>query len=360
MIAILTVEQKDVVRNVVKDVKQGEKQIVSVGGHAGCGKTTCLGVISQVLPNFAICAYTGKAANVLRKKGITTSTIHSLIYKPMMNERGGIEFFLKEPPEMCCDGFLVDEASMVSKEIYEDLLTFGLPIVFVGDHGQLEPVGFAINVMAEPMYRLETVHRNAGEIAHFAEHIRKGNKARTFHPDHKVEFVEPSAVTDTMLMDAGQMICAYNKTRVGKNARVRELQGYTNLIEKGEKVMCLRNNKGRGLFNGMQGIISKIHPKHPKFDFRSDGVTYLDILYDPRQFGQEKNQFEFGKDSPEPFDYAYCITAHKSQGDEWSKVTVFEQECSKWDHKRWAYTCASRAKESLVWICENRYVPDWL
>lgn len=358
--AKLTAEQQDVVRGVVQSAKKDQEQVVTLGGFAGTGKTTCLNVISAALPSYAICAYTGKAANVLRKKGMEASTIHSLIYKPMMNERGGVEFFLKEPGEATWDGFLVDEASMVSREIYEDLLTFGLPIVFVGDHGQLEPVGSNINVMIDPMYRLETVHRNAGEIAHFAEHIRKGNKARTFHASEKVSFVEPSSVTDEVMLDAGQMICAYNKTRVEKNARVRELLGYTKIVERDERVMCLRNNKGRGLFNGMQGVITKVHPKHAKFDFWSDGVTYVDILFDSRQFGQEKNQFEFGKDSPEPFDYAYCITCHKAQGDEWDNVLVFEQICDKWDHKRWAYTAASRAKQSLAWVCPKSFVPAWL
>ena len=356
--ANLTEEQKAVVRSIVKG--RNNHPIQTLGGYAGTGKTTVINVLAEVLTGYAICAYTGKAANVLRKKGMTASTIHSLIYKPVTNVNGGIEFWLKEPAEMQCDGFLVDEASMVSKEIYDDLLTFGLPIVFVGDHGQLEPVGSNISLMIDPMYRLETVHRNAGEIAHFAEHIRKGNKARTFHADQKVIFVEPSGITDEMMADSGQMICAYNKTRVDKNARVREYMGHNKIVEKDERVMCLRNNKGRGLFNGMQGRVARVHPKHAKFDFWSDGVTYLDILYDPKQFGQEKNQFEFGKDSPEPFDYAYCITCHKAQGDEWDNVMVFEQICDKWDHKRWAYTAASRAKLELQWVCPKSFVPSWL
>ena len=73
-----------------------------------------------------------------------------------------------------------------------DLLTFGLPIIAVGDHGQLEPITDEkeevvlrskdgkrervppFNLMANPDITLETIHRNAGEIAWFAEHVRKG------------------------------------------------------------------------------------------------------------------------------------------------------------------------------------------
>ncbi|MFN9959486.1 MAG: hypothetical protein ACK55I_40875, partial [bacterium] len=63
---------------------------------------------------------------------------------------------------------------MVGKTIYEDLRSFGKPLIFVGDHGQLEPIGDDFNLMREPDYRLETIHRNAGEIAHFAEYVRQG------------------------------------------------------------------------------------------------------------------------------------------------------------------------------------------
>jgi exodeoxyribonuclease-5 len=359
--ATLTEEQKNVVRQLVKN--RNKDQIQTLGGYAGTGKTTVMGTLAEVLTTYAICAYTGKAANVLRKKGMTASTIHSLIYKPMISPDGKIEFWLKEPHELGYEGFLVDEASMVSKEIYEDLLTFDLPIIFVGDHGQLEPVGSAINVMKDPQYRLETVHRNAGEIAHFAEHLRKGGLARTFTTDHKVQFVDPKEITDEMMAEAGQMICAYNKSRVEKNERVRAYLKREALVEVGERVMCLRNNKRQGLFNGMQGEVKKLHKKHPKFDFWSDGVTYVDIMFDANQFGKEKNQFEFGSDSPNPFDYAYCITCHKAQGDEWDSVLVFEQVCDKWEHKRWAYTAASRAKGSLTWACPGRtqvFRPSWL
>ena len=81
----------------------------------------------------------GKAANVLRKKGISNAaTIHSLIYKPHLSF-GEVYWDLAE--SVPCSGFIVDEASMVSSDIFEDLQSFGIPIIFVGDHGQLEPSG---------------------------------------------------------------------------------------------------------------------------------------------------------------------------------------------------------------------------
>src|SRR5262249_26544126 len=57
--------------------------VQTLGGYAGAGKTTVVKHLKEELPGFAVCASTGKAAHVLRKKGVPASTIHSLIYKPV-------------------------------------------------------------------------------------------------------------------------------------------------------------------------------------------------------------------------------------------------------------------------------------
>lgn len=352
----LTAEQQGVVRQIVKSLKT--EQIQTLGGYAGTGKTTVITVLAQALEQFAVCAYTGKAANVLRKKGMQASTIHSLIYRPE-SWGGKVEFVLVPPDEFCHAGFIVDEASMVSGDIYEDLLSFNKPIIFVGDHGQLEPVGSDVNVMGDPMYKLETVHRNAGEIAHFAEHIRKGRSARSFEGTNKVEHISPGEVSNEHLTGMDQIICAFNKFRVGTNRSVRDLLGYSDkIIVPGDRVMCLRNNKAAMLFNGMQGTVKDVNMEHYRMDFIWDEILFENVWFDDSQFNKEKPDFEWGRDTPHPFDYAYCITAHKSQGDEWQKVMVYEQICDKWDHKRWAYTSASRAKEKLYWISQKKYRPS--
>ena len=63
---ILNKEQK----HVISEVVQCKKTIQTLGGYAGTGKSTVIYHLHQVLDNFAVCAYTGKAANVLRKKNI--------------------------------------------------------------------------------------------------------------------------------------------------------------------------------------------------------------------------------------------------------------------------------------------------
>lgn len=360
----LTDEQKNAVKGIVGDLDN--QQCQTLGGYAGTGKTTVIAVLQEALKrknlSFAVCAYTGKAARVLGKKGIPASTIHSLIYHAVRMPDDSVKWVLTTKWDLVgrgIGGFIIDEASMVSKEIHEDLMTFGLPIIYVGDHGQLEPIGTPFNVMARPMYRLETIHRNAGEIAHFAEHIRKGNPATTFKTASKVQLVKASGVEDRHLSATDQIICAFNKTRVELNERVRKERRINYAyIAPNEKIICLRNRRPELLFNGMQGVVTKIR-ENDRFDFVSDGMLFEKVLYDPDQFGKETNEFEYSQ-AANPFDYAYAITAHKAQGDEWPNVIVYEQRCSMWDNTRWAYTAASRAKESLVWIPVEEYIPKYL
>jgi exodeoxyribonuclease V len=345
----LTDHQKWALYQLVTGIRDKKLTEQTLGGFAGTGKTTIIKYLVKFFPNYAVAAYTGKAANVLRKKGIAASTIHSRIYKPAFDNDG---MFFDLAPDPGCDGFIIDEASMVSQDIYEDLKAYGLPMVFVGDHGQLEPIDSKLNLMETPDYTLEEIHRNAGDIAKFAEHLRKGLSSRGFRgSDGSVQFLPGKALDTDVLTSVDQVICAFNKTRVAMNAQIRSGLGFEGLLNVGERVMCLRNDRKYGLFNGMQGIVRNIFKKKTKnyMDFEFDGVLLEGICYDPSNFGQESYKIKHGQDTPNPFDYGYCITAHKSQGDEWNNVLVIEQQCKNWSHKRWAYTAASRAKNSLKW-----------
>lgn len=343
----LTDEQKHAIREIMKF----SRDEVTLGGRAGCGKTTVVQHLVELLPEFAVCAYTGKATNVLRNKGVKrATTIHKLIYRPIVDEEKKVHFGLAEGIDY--EGIIVDEASMVSKSIYEDLKSFGKPMVFVGDHGQLEPIGDDFNLMGNPDLRLETIHRNAGEIAHFAEYVRQGYRPSSWGIRNgsggKVSFLNRGCHMG-VAPRVDQVICAYNKTRAEVNKAVREALGLGRRPEKGDRVMCLRNKSEKGLFNGMQGVIQKLRRKF-RMVFNANEESF-DVAYDPAVFGQVKYEFDGDRDAPMPFDYSYCITGHKSQGSEYESVLVMEQRCDLWDHRRWAYTSASRAKELLYW-CE--------
>lgn len=327
------------------------KKIQTLGGYAGTGKTTVIRYLKDMLPNFAVVAFTGKAAHVLRKKGVGASTIHSCIYVPQ-GKNGRVVFKLKDKIDF--DGFIVDEASMVSGQLFDDLMSFGLPTIFVGDHGQLEPVGDKFNLMGDPDVTLETVHRNAGEISHFAEFIRKGGAPSDWsRPEEctgeQVGLISPDEMLIQDIVMCDQFICAFNKTRTSINMDARELLKHpASRPIVGDRVMCLRNDHNVGVFNGMQGTIGSLSGN--VMGFESDGNIYQ-VKFMPEQFNSlHRPEFNI-KDRRIPFDYCYAITCHKAQGDEWDRVAVLEQKCKMWDHRRWAYTAASRARKELIWVC---------
>jgi ATP-dependent exoDNAse (exonuclease V) alpha subunit len=358
----LTDEQKKVAEGIINDLKKGNKSEIRVGGWAGTGKSVIVKYLSDSLKNLSIACFTGKAASNLRSRGVEAGTIHGLIYEVYKERNRPPQFRLK--PSLGCDAIAIDEASMVGRELYADLISFGIPIVFVGDDGQLEPIGEGLNLMAELDYRLTTIHRNAGEIAFFADHIRRGGFPLDFKNSEKVEFIEKAPVE--LMATVDQMICAFNRTRVAKNNDVRNYLGLTGNVTKGDRVICLKNNKKINLFNGLQGrVLSVNHSRSTMTLEMEDSIIRNKIWFNPNQFGKEKNEFEYGDNMPNPFDYAYCITCHRFQGSQADTVLVFEQSCDLWCNIRWNYTAASRAINKLYWLGipkKNKkiFVPDWL
>lgn len=353
----LTKEQQDVYDNILNSIKL--KQVTTMGGFAGTGKTSLIQKLIQKLPNWKVAAFTGKAANILRKKGIKdASTIHSAIYIPAIDFDGNILYnkdgtpiFILNP-NIECDGFIIDEASMVPDDIQEDLKSFGLPIIYVGDHGQLPPIGTDNYLMKNPDFKLETIHRNAGEIAYFCEFIRRGYNLLAFKKYAKsAVFFSSRREAEQYWIEADQIICAFNKTRVDINKNIRKKLGFNpDWPQIDDKIMCLKNNKQAKLFNGMQGYIKAFDKKiKNKFTFQSDGIDY-DIIFNPQQFNKEKVDGFGKKDDPMPMDYCYAATCHKCQGDEFDIGYILEQPCDLWDSIRWNYTAASRFKQKVVWI----------
>ncbi|MCL5090522.1 MAG: AAA family ATPase, partial [Patescibacteria group bacterium] len=152
----LSSDQQRVLDNLLDWFKdQNKTRFITVGGYAGTGKTTLIGILRQQLLKdnkklkIAFCSYTGKAARVLRHKLLeadslktkdSLSTIHSLIYSPIEDERTQEIIGWKKKEEIEADLIVIDEASMVDFSIWQDLLSFGQPIIAVGDHGQLPPI----------------------------------------------------------------------------------------------------------------------------------------------------------------------------------------------------------------------------
>lgn len=239
--------------------KTTTKKQFRLGGYAGTGKTTMIRAVLAALDCDAIItAFTGKAVSVLRKKGLSAETIHSTIYDVDMNAKEPT-YHLKD--SLDADLVVVDEASMISGELYNDLLSFDIPVLWVGDPGQLEPIGEEINLMASPDFVLNDIHRQAegSEILDLATFVRlqkaspavwrMQNKPTTGESLVSILPYKGYAQIE-LLSQVDQIICGFNKTRIGLNKELRKLKGKTQLVEPGDKVVCLKNSQAGGIFNG--------------------------------------------------------------------------------------------------------------
>ena len=363
---------------------QNSVPFLTLGGYAGTGKTTLMSYLYDKFnqSTIAYCAYTGKAASVLRKKlnelnedietNCSVSTIHSLIYKPKLDEHGQVTAWTKKP-NIDADLVVIDEASMIGQGVHEDLLSYGVPLLYVGDHGQLPPINESFNLMQDPMLRLETPHRFSenspliklsmlarleGKIpfGEFSDRVKKVSKtdiSKTGGP------IEKFVKSKDMLNGASIIICGFNKTRVQLNAKIRDYNEFTDHTPMiGDRVICLKNNKRSNvpLYNGAHGTIRHI-VKNSRFEF-ANSVVEMDgvnedmfrgkMLYDA--FAKEKfNSYETAP-GREVFDYGYAITAHKSQGSEFEKVMVIEEGKFVWrdNWNKWLYTAVTRSQGELL------------
>src|ERR1700722_10020034 len=136
-------EQADAIDQVGRWLKQGEPQVFRVFGYAGVGKTPPARHIAEgARGETAFAAFTGKAALVMRSKGCAgATTIHALIYRATEGAEGAPNFTLNaDGPASKAGLIVIDECSMVDAELARDLLSFGKPILVLGDPFQLPPV----------------------------------------------------------------------------------------------------------------------------------------------------------------------------------------------------------------------------
>jgi exodeoxyribonuclease-5 len=354
----LTPEQTRVVEELLRDpydLNDYGLAVQTLGGYAGVGKSVVVAVLAQQLPEWRVLTPTGKAAHVLRRRGVgRAQTLHSAIYHPVAKPDGSTEFVRRDRKDIKCQGFLIDEAGMISESMYRDLCYLKLPVIAVGDHGQLPPVKSDFSLMRNPSFVLEEIHRNAGSIAVFASHLREGGSPWDFPACDAVRVISLSEVTRQTVLGVDQILCAKNSTRQHVNAVVRRWLGRDGSIEVGDRIMCLQNRKASGLFNGMCGVVRAVHD-HDVLDYESDGVSFLNVHYDVKALDAKRPEIVYGNTGgPVPLAYSYAATVHKFRGSEVDSLLVQEERCGDlWPHERWAYTAASRARRQLTWLAED-------
>ncbi len=385
----LSPDQSEVLANLMSWFHNKPTPYITAGGYAGTGKTTLVSVlrleIKEVQPKYrvAFACYTGKASQVLKQKLVASNalfpddfcgTIHSLMYTAVVDEDGKILTW-KRNTKLEYDLIIVDEASMVTSDIWQDLCRYQLPIIAIGDHGQLPPIDSQFNLMENPELRLETIHRQAkgNPIIELATMARQTGQVpfQSFSADvQKVDrnsdeaqelfnrWITPHS-KDTLVL------CARNKTRIMLNKRVRDLFGFTEETPQiGETLICLKNNyeaDGGAIYNGMLGTLKSIEPKYihwydVEVEFHDENRVFKGEITQ-HQFHQEKlvdsvKGIHYSKVG-DRFDFGYALTVHKAQGSQAKNVVVFEEYApymSDEEWRRWLYTAVTRASERLLII----------
>ena len=390
----LTKQQKDIHDLLMDWVSDnlGTCAYRALSGYAGTGKTTLLGELALSIQkkfpkvSLSFITYTGKASTVLASKLDNSKinwdraycgTIHSVLYDYLGEKHGQMMWKTKDHRMVLGDLIIVDEASMITPKILKDLLRLNRPILFVGDPGQLPPIDSeCFQPLLDTPFILTEIHRQAWDnpIIQLATRIRQGetidygvygNKAAKLRQRSRETQKMLGGFYSSMLKDPEKIIlCAKNYTRTSTNSVIRYKAGLGKHPEKGERIICLKNNKEMGLMNGF------IVPLESCF-VKKDRLYHLELGSYGRAYCHAKSfnsadqkalktalsqDRELIKNYTDPdsimfFDYAYAITVHKSQGSEWEKVVLFDERLpfySEEEYRKWLYTGVTRAKEKLL------------
>ena len=369
-----------------------------ISGYAGSGKTTLVSFIIAALglcpEDVAYIAFTGKAATVLKQKGCPNAvTAHKLLYWASPTPTGKYVYkprtSLEEPYKL----LVIDEVSMLPKPMWDRLLTHKIPVIALGDPGQLPPINPEDDnhVLDNPHVFLDEIMRQAqdSEIIRLATHVRSGEPISSFEASGaQVKIFKKSELTTGMLTWADQVICATNETRTNVNNIVRKLKGYGELPCQDDKLISLNNhweyysaNGDWALTNGSIGNLGYFYTDwyYPPRYIKQGGIEYMyaDIHLDngdkfnmvpidykclltgePCLTGPERYKLNKNNQCPDAqfeFAYAYAITCWKAQGSEYDNVLGIEERhpFEKDLHQKYLYTLITRAKNRLVLITKE-------
>ncbi|MQY42795.1 AAA family ATPase [Epibacterium sp. SM1969] len=343
----LNVEQRNAV------IMAAQEPVSIMTGSAGTGKTTALKAIHALAEAFGVpvlqAALAGRAARRMTEAtGKPAQTIVSM------------ETALKGGLQAGGSLFLVDESSMLDLATMYRLLRL-LPettrILFVGDPGQLPPIGFGLilhalnDISGIPKTHLDQVHRQAAStgIPAASRAIRNGQlpEFQEFHREGSgVHFVPCplNEMTDKLLnlqreMPSAQIISAVRDGPCGVNIinaifHADRTQGMPERFGfcPGEPVIWTVNDYSLDLMNGTLGTVLTLAENRLLIDFE----------------GEEK---WIEQADTNALDLAYAITVHKAQGSQFSKV-IFPHTRSRISSKQLIYTAITRATSKVVVLGE--------
>jgi exodeoxyribonuclease-5 len=343
--------------------KKSKQQVFRLFGFAGTGKTTLAIEISKMVKGRVVFgAFTGKAAMVMKTKGcINAQTIHSMIYRCETRFNSEPVFILNEESAVKEAALvIVDECSMLGQDLGSDLLSFGTKILVLGDPAQLPPIkGTGFFDTNKPDVMLTDIHRQAldNPIIQMSLNIRTGKGVKPGKYGESKVILKKDVEQDEVIK-CDQVLCGLNKTRSKFNRRMRELLDFTNpaLPEINDKIICLRNNRERGLLNGGMWDVLECGTDGSIVEMEIKSRDIKDLITDvkvPIEFFAEVPSVISWEDRKEydEFDFGYAITVHKSQGSQWNHIMVFnENQSFRNIGSSWLYTAVTRAAEKLTLV----------
>ncbi len=367
-------EQLDAIRT-----SYAEKMLIITGGP-GTGKTTTLKGIIELFQTFdkkiMLAAPTGRAAKRMTEViGLEAKTIHRLLeYNPKENA-----FVINEDNPLETDLLIVDEISMIDTILMYHLIlaiNTNTTIILVGDIDQLPSVG-AGNVLKDliaseqiPVVELNTIFRQAkdSDIIINAHRINKGEMpALSFIKETDFVFLEESSnikIPQKILrlcsdelprkfdfnpVEDIQILSPIYKGDVGVTALNKLFQNELNeattvysqgdkIFKANDKVMQLRNNYDKNVFNGDIGFVVGTN--------NESKIMYISF---------EGRMVDYKFEELDEITLAYAVTVHKSQGSEFPCI-IMPLTTSHYMmlQRNLLYTAITRATKLLILIGTKR------
>lgn len=327
-------------------------QIFKIFGPAGSGKTTLAKMIVEQLG--CTCAYaalSGKAAYRLRTSGCPgANTIHYFIYR-LISEEGQPPRFILNTNSMLrhVDLLIIDEVSMLNQDTFRDLCSIAKKIIVLGDPFQLPPPRGLPAVTQNPDVLLTEIHRQALEspVLRLATYIRLNKR----YPAD-MQFIserEAEGRTD----DYDMTLVGTNNVRQKLNSLYRSEKDYPHdALVAGEKLICIRNDRKFGIFNGSMWKANYVRGKSLIVeDLDNSEAPPINMTFDDRVLFEKgtPDSYEYFGVRPAFFHFGYHITTHKAQGSEWDNILIYDESGKfREDRWRWLYTAITRASKSCT------------